>query len=784
MHRFFLFYFLTLPLANSQARIGEWKALTSILNVRDIISTEEAIYAASGGGILEIKNNQYSTYTTINGLNGVNLSCLALDHQSNLWIGGKSPFGFLQVYDIQKLESIASFDFGLTSIIDIQLNGMTAWVLFQQGVDIGLMKFIFDDGWQYRDSYNNYPDGLGDINCFTSNDSMVFIGMNNGLLSANISDNMKDPDNWSEFIPGLEHEITSIKLNGNHLVFTTNHGLFEYDLTNNILNEIEFSFELTNAKNLDISSEGYWFSDGSNFYLKSVDEDLLIDDRYEVTSFSFESDKFIAGLSSGILFINKIAEGDYITDRVLPNTPITGSFSAITILEDGRLVGGSGHGISIYNGFGWRNILEIKTIGSTTIQPDHDFDFFIGDTVPYDFGEYIADLEQGPDGLVYCAIRGSRVYSSNPPRWSGGVIVMDVDDPSNISTIDTTYLSYHTTSGNSLPYQVTLDIEFDSDGNLWVANPYCINGNNPIHVRSPDGIWKHFGSAETSTRISQSPASITFDSWGRTWVSAFQAEEANLGIYPNGGISMLSYEGNPYNPVNFNWSLIKGSGTVWSLGMGDNDRVYYLTPSGLNYYDIDEGYNPVIRENPYPYFPNISFGNGAGIKVDEQGNIWTYSPTQGIHVLLENTSYWPDINGFRTNNSPLLSDEIRDIDFDEKLNLAYIATSKGINILRIPFGNPKSDYEKIKVFPSPFYIPSNKPMKVDVLTYGSSMMVTTLDGKVIRHLKSQGIGIDGDQLSWDGRDTNGDYVSTGVYLLLIYGEDGSHKEEKITVIKQ
>ena len=185
MHKFFLFYFLTLPLANSLARIGEWQALTSILNVRDIIFTEEAIYAASSGGVLEIKNNQYSTYTTINGLNGVNLSCMALDHQSNLWIGGQSPFGFLQVYDIQKKESISSFEFGLTSIIDIQLNGMTAWVLFQQGVDIGLMKFIFDDGWQYRDSFNNYPEALGYINCFTSNDSMVFIGMKNGLLSVN-----------------------------------------------------------------------------------------------------------------------------------------------------------------------------------------------------------------------------------------------------------------------------------------------------------------------------------------------------------------------------------------------------------------------------------------------------------------------------------------------------------------------------------------------------------------------------------------------------------------------
>ena len=95
MYRLFLFYYLTLSFAHSQQRIGEWKALTSILNVRDIISTENAIYVASGGGILEIKNDQYSTYTTIDGLNGVDLSCVALDHQLNLWIGGQSPYGFL-----------------------------------------------------------------------------------------------------------------------------------------------------------------------------------------------------------------------------------------------------------------------------------------------------------------------------------------------------------------------------------------------------------------------------------------------------------------------------------------------------------------------------------------------------------------------------------------------------------------------------------------------------------------------------------------------------------------
>ena len=32
--------------------------------------------------------------------------------------------------------------------------------------------------------------------------------------------------------------------------------------------------------------------------------------------------------------------------------------------------------------------------------------------------------------------------------------------------------------------------------------------------------------------------------------------------------------------------------------------------------------------------------------------------------------------------------------------------SKGVNILRIPFGEEKKNYSDMKVFPSPFYIPS------------------------------------------------------------------------------
>ena len=168
-----------------------------------------------------IKDDQHSVYTTVDGLNGVDLSCIVLDQGSSLWIGGKSPYGFLQIYDVINNESIASFDFGLTSIIDIKINDMTAWVLFQDGIDVGLMKFIFNGQWEYRDSYSNYPEGSGKINCLTINDSIVFLGMENGLYSARINDNMKDPNNWTKELTDFNEEITSIQLNENIIIFIT-----------------------------------------------------------------------------------------------------------------------------------------------------------------------------------------------------------------------------------------------------------------------------------------------------------------------------------------------------------------------------------------------------------------------------------------------------------------------------------------------------------------------------------------------------------------------------------
>ena len=769
----------------SQVSIGEWGALTSTLNIRHVVF-ENKIYAATEGGLLEINDNEYRVLTTVNGLDGVDLFSITSDQNSHLWLGGASPFGFLQIFDPSDNSSIQSFNFGLTSINDIIILDSLAFVLYENGQDYGILKFMYNEKWEYRDNFKNFPYNMGSINCISSIHSSLIIGTGSGIFIGQLNYNLKDPNNWLPLNPEINFQITSLKTEDDTILFSSQTKLYNYVVNENNFSEIIFFNDLVSIKSVLNEKDSLWVLDNDKLYFKEGSKnDLMVYQGSNLSSIVSKGNKIVIGSSLGLIFVDKMPYNDIFRNQhFVPNSPSQSGFSAITILSDGRLVGGNSNGLSIYSDQGWRNILEIKKNNSSVIQSNYDFSTFIADTIPYDFGGYISDIEEGPDGLIYCAIRGSYPKSFNPERTSGGVIAIDIDNPNMVQVIDTTYLSYHSTSSNSNPYMLVLDIEFDKYDNLWIANPYCINGNEPIHVKSNEGIWKHYGSNETSTKISQSPVSIVFDNWDRVWFSAFQAEEANVGIYPNGGIFMLNYEGDAYNPSYFDWSKIQEQGTVWSLAIGKENRLYYLTPNGLNYFDLNENNNPIINENNFPYFPNVSFGQGAELKVDSHSNIWAHSPSQGVHILLENTTYWPDVNGLRTFNSPLLSDEITDIAFDPNKKIAYIATSKGINTLRIPFGINEKDLSNVILFPSPFFIPSEIPLKIDGLPYNCDMMVMTLDGKVIKKVVNQGISINGDQLLWDGRDENGHYVSSGVYLIALYSSNGKNIMEKITVINR
>ena len=71
-------------------------------------------------------------------------------------------------------------------------------------------------------------------------------------------------------------------------------------------------------------------------------------------------------------------------------------------------------------------------------------------------------------------------------------------------------------------------------------------------------------------------------------------------------------------------------------------------------------------------------------------------------------------------------------------------------------------------------------MVIDGLIYESSLMVMTLDGLVIKHVKSKGIENDGPQLKWDGKDEFGNDVGTGMYFYSI--KVGTFRDDKKMIL--
>tara|TARA_B100001175_G_scaffold315322_1_gene326613 strand:- start:685 stop:1656 length:972 start_codon:yes stop_codon:yes gene_type:complete len=323
---------------------------------------------------------------------------------------------------------------------------------------------------------------------------------------------------------------------------------------------------------------------------------------------------------------------------------------------------------------------------------------------------------------------------------------------------------------------------------MWAANTYATTRREPIAIKDINNVWSSISLVSSNNYLSYTPNTIGFDSFNRVWIGSFE-DDLNSPPARNGGLVYMDYEGSILEPSSIDWGYIDinpgyNNNTVWSLVINNEDILYLLTPIGLKQITLQYSNSDPVKKYGFTYFPNISFGKGSKLHIDSRNNIWASSPTDGVHILTESSAYWPDIEGLNKNNSLLLSNEISDIAFDEEDGIAYISTNNGISVLRTPFAEPKKNYNNIKIFPSPYTVPNNSPLVVDGLMDGSICKILTITGKVLRTLTALDQGVNGYQAFWDGKDSNGRWVNTGIYLISFTELKGNYAYEKIAVIEK
>ncbi len=772
--------------AEGQSRVGEWRHYASTISPQALDYHEGRVYAATGGGVLvyDPLEDAFSTLAIAEGLVYADLTYLTIDGDW-MWLGGAPPRGIIQVMNLTTGE-VDVVDLGLDEILRIVVEEDRGFAAFRQGQDLGIMELRWDGrGYKFADTYRNFPYTVTEIVDLDLWGDSIYVTTNSGVLGNDyIRANLKDLDTWQLTTPERDDIIQ-------YLVDSTGHYfMVPYELHRRadegwkVYRTFEDSslYHLTRRRNRDfvISYSRYlrFLTDDDQFASQQAGGQVLayVDGDNNEEGYAIIRNYGLARFNHQTRSWTSLA----------PNTMAGNGYTAVLKLDTGELVAAGISGLARYNynGQSWYNLVpgyyllsgpeddRIHGNAQATGSP-----YFLADTIYYR-GKQSWNMVQLPDGDILVGFKG------NLPDQVG-ILRLRFDDK-------LWYEPYDTTDGvlDGLAddgYITIRHMALDDKGNVWIANPFCELRREVLAVCTADGDWIHFSTSDSHDKLNLAPTEIAFDGEGRVWIGS---EVRNSRWNSPGGIAVLDYGGTLQDKSDDQWSQlsvrldVSHSNTIWSLIFDQNQVLWTVSPDGVMGYTV----GPDLTLRPFtnfgPYLSDVPFIEGSKIRVDAENNKWITTPQHGLWVLLDNTTFWPSVDGLNTGNSSLTTDEILDIYLDDDEGVAYLATTKGISALKIPFRKELEDYSDMLIFPSPYRIPSEKALIVDGLRQGSSVKVFTATGRLVRELRATDDSVQGYQAAWDGRNSAGEWVGSGVYLIAAYLRDGRSGVGKVAVIRR
>ena len=111
----------------------------------------------------------------------------------------------------------------------------------------------------------------------------------------------------------------------------------------------------------------------------------------------------------------------------------------------------------------------------------------------------------------------------------------------------------------------------------------------------------------------------------------------------------------------------------------------------------------------------------------------------------------------------------------------YVGTANGLTSFDTPSILPVENFDGLNIYPNPLVIKDGSNLvTIDGLIRNSDIKIVTVSGKLVREFSSPG----GRTAFWDGRDDNGNFVSSGVYIVIAFDQEGNSVETgKIAVLR-
>jgi len=321
----------------------------------------------------------------------------------------------------------------------------------------------------------------------------------------------------------------------------------------------------------------------------------------------------------------------------------------------------------------------------------------------------------------------------------------------------------------------TSGVAADTKGNSWVSNT---GTTTSLHVKQPDGKWTGFTNPFGITDA----GTIEIDEVGQIWC-ATKNGNGLLVYHPGNSLTSSADDkwkqykagtgiGNlPSNQVNC--TAKDKNGFVWvgtDRGIGIIQCAENIfTPAGC------DALLPVVQQDR---FAGLLFKDenvqtiavdGADRKwVGTKNGVWLISAT-GEKVIYK----------FSSSNSPLLGNDISKISIDPLTGEVFIATNNGLCSFRSTATEAVSSAQKVLVFPNPVPPGYSGSIAIRGLTNNALVKITNLYGALIYQTRALG-----GQAIWNGKNTSGSKVASGVYLIICRDDSGVEKiATKITIVQ-
>ncbi len=339
---------------------------------------------------------------------------------------------------------------------------------------------------------------------------------------------------------------------------------------------------------------------------------------------------------------------------------------------------------------------------------------------------------------------------------------------------------------NTQNYTSATALEYDSDGNLWMANQ---NTDTIIRVLTPGGEWKalyyeDIKAAYTFDNFLFTSSGVNFTNSRRTNNRGF------FGFTTNGTLNttvddkhqlrttIINEDGTSYTPDQFYCMAEDLDGQVWcgtNLGL-------FVIEDPTTYFDSDFRFLQV----------KIPRNDGSGladyllsgvpitcIAVDGANRKWIGTESNGIYLVSADGQEM--LQHFQADDSPLLSDNVQCIAIHPTTGLIMIGTDAGLCSYMSDATEAEEELNKDNVlaYPNPVRPDYTGPITVDGLTMDSEVKICSSTGQLIWSGRSNG-----GRFTWNGCNKQGRRVASGVYNVVANTSDGKKAiVTRIIVIK-